>query len=120
MELQNIPLPEAEEVRYPEPDWSKRFLSVFDWYRAQSLETRIAALAQWAADGKAHFMNGVYWSGETRRELWYSEQGNFFIELSRKDGVVSDRFGYFQSESCLRKYGVKVQNSAKALGYKPI
>lgn len=120
MELQNIPLPEAEPERYPEPDYLKRFFNAFDWYRAQTLEVRKAALLQWIDEGKAHCMNGVHWSGETRRELWYSEQGNFFIELSRKDGVVSDRFGYFQSESCLRKYGVKVLNSAKALGYKPI
>lgn len=116
--IEKIPLPEATEVTYPEADWPKRFHSVFDWYRAQSLQVRVEALLQWHREGKAHYMNGAHWVAEERFELWYSEQGNFFIELSRKGDVVSDRFMYFQSESCLRKYGISILGKAKELGYK--
>lgn len=109
---------EVTLITYPEADWPKRFFNVFDWYRAQTIEIRTEALAQWAQEGKAHFMNGAHWVADDRFELWYSEQGNFFIEVCVKNKQVVDMM-YFQSESCLRKYGLSVKEKAKELGYKP-
>lgn len=113
-ELQPLPLPEAEEVRYPEPDWHKRFFNVFDWYRKQSHYVRACAIQQWEQDKTAHLVEG---QGDplNRCELWYSEQGNFFIRLHVKGGLIQENMIYFQSESCLKMYGAEVIGKVKAL-----
>lgn len=113
-ELQTT-FPEAEEVRYPEADWHRRYFNVFDWYRAQTVQVRADALSQWEQDGTAHLMEG---QGDpaNRCELWYCELGRFFVRISIKGGVVQDGMQWFQSESCLKMYGAQVIGKAREMG----
>jgi hypothetical protein len=118
-ELQPLPLPEATEVFYPEPDWHKRYYNIFDWFRAQTTEIRYAALMQWHAEGKAHQLTGEGQDPYNRCELWYCEPGRFFVEIGLQNGKVNNNMAWFQSASCLNRYGVAVLRQCKQMGFLP-
>lgn len=117
--LQPQALPEAEEVYYPEPDWHKRFFNLFDWFRAQPIRVRYAALMQWHDQGKAHQLTGEGQDPYNRCELWYCEPGRFFVSIGFQNGILSPNMSWFQSASCLNRYGVKVIEACKAMGFIP-
>lgn len=109
------PLPEAQEVFYPEPDWSNRFFNWFDWFRAQTKEIREAAIMQWVCQGIAHQLTVTGSDPSNRSELYYVDNGKFFVQIGFVNGVICERMNWFISESCLKLYGAEVIGKVKEL-----